>query len=457
MANNPQNLNQFSKIEKRAVLSIASLYGFRMLGLFMVLPVMSLYFEGYQDYSAFMLGLALGIYGLTQAALQIPLGLLSDKIGRRPVILGGLVLFILGSVVAATADSAIGVVVGRALQGMGAIASTLMALVTDLTAEQNRTKAMASIGASIGISFATAMVLGPIVASHFGMAGIFWLTALLGLTGAMIIYRAIPKTFSMRKNRETQTDLQQLGHLLREPSLIRLNIGIFFLHLTLTAAFVVIPTILVQQLSISPDQLWWVYLSLLGGGFIAMLPAMIFAEKRNAQKKMFVIAVLLMTVAMIILGITQSTLITLSMLFVYFAAFNFLEASLPSWLSKVCPVGNRGTAMGIYSTCQFSGTFAGGVLGGFALASLGVDGLFLLLALMLLFWCFVAHTMASPKPLQTLILQVGETKPNEFVKSISNIVGVEDILLIEGEDLAYVKVDKTLIDRESLQPFLNRT
>ena len=191
-----------------------------MLGLFMVLPVMSLYFEGYQDSSAFMLGLALGIYGLTQAALQIPLGLLSDKIGRRPVILGGLVLFILGSVVAATADSAIGVIVGRALQGMGAIASTLMALVTDLTAEQNRTKAMASIGASIGISFATAMVLGPVVASHFGMAGIFWLTALLGLIGAMIIYRAIPKTFSMRKNRETQTDLQQLGHLLREPSLI---------------------------------------------------------------------------------------------------------------------------------------------------------------------------------------------------------------------------------------------
>ena len=167
-----------------------------MLGLFMVLPVMSLYFEGYQDSSAFMLGLALGIYGLTQAALQIPLGLLSDKIGRRPVILGGLVLFILGSVVAATADSAIGVVVGRALQGMGAIASTLMALVTDLTAEQNRTKAMASIGASIGISFAIAMVLGPIVASHFGMAGIIWLTALLGLIGAMIIYRAIPKTLS---------------------------------------------------------------------------------------------------------------------------------------------------------------------------------------------------------------------------------------------------------------------
>ena len=428
-----------------------------MLGLFMVLPVMSLYFEGYHQSSAFMLGLALGIYGLTQAIFQIPLGLLSDKIGRRPVILGGILLFVLGSVIAALADSAMGVVIGRALQGMGAIASTLMALVTDLTTEQNRTKAMASIGGSIGISFAIAMVLGPIVAVSYGMAGIFWLTALLGLVGAAILINAIPKTFSMRKNRETNTDLQQLGYLLREPSLMRLNLGIFFLHLTLMAAFVVIPTVLVQQLGINPDQLWWVYLCLLGGGFIFMLPAMIFAEKHNAQKKIFVLAVVLMTVAMFVLGSAHNAVITISMLFVYFAAFNLLEASLPSWLSKVCPVGNRGTAMGIYSTCQFLGTFIGGILGGFALANVGIQGLFWLLALLLLSWCFVAATMASPKPLQTLILQVGETKASDFVKSISNIDGVEDILLIEGEDLAYVKVDKTLIDSSSFQPFLNRT
>ena len=428
-----------------------------MLGLFMVLPVMSIYFDQYQQASAFLLGLALGIYGLTQALLQIPLGLLSDKIGRRPVILGGLLMFILGSVVAATAETAIGVVIGRALQGTGAIASTLMALVTDLTAEQNRTKAMASIGGSIGISFAVAMVLGPVVAANFGLAGIFWLTAALGLIGAVIVFKAIPKTFSMRQNRETQTDLQQLGNLLREPSLMRLNIGIFFLHLTLMAAFVVIPNVLVQQLAINPDQLWWVYLSLLGGGFIAMLPAMIFAEKRNAQKKIFVLAVALMTLAMLVLGSTDGAVLTVSMLFIYFAAFNLLEALLPSWLSKVCPVGNRGTAMGIYSSWQFLGTFTGGILGGFALANVGIDGLFWLLGLMLLFWCFVAATMASPKPLQTLILQVGETKASDFVKSISNIVGVEDILLIEGEDLAYVKVNKNLIDLNSLEPFLNRT
>lgn len=457
LINSPQNLNKFSTVEKRAVFSIASLYGFRMLGLFMVLPVMSLYFDDYQQSSAFLLGLALGIYGLTQAIFQIPLGLLSDKIGRRPVIFGGLLLFSLGSVVAAVADTAMGVILGRALQGMGAIASTLMALITDLTAEQNRTKAMASIGGSIGISFGIAMVLGPVIAAEFGMSGIFWLTALLGLIGAVMIFKAIPKTLSPRKNRETQTDLQQLGSLLREPSLMRLNIGIFFLHLTLMAAFVVIPSMLVQRLAIEPDQLWWVYLVLLGGGFIAMLPAMIFAEKHNAQKKIFVLAVGLMAAAMFALGSGQGPIITVVMLFIYFMAFNLLEASLPSWLSKVCPVGNRGTAMGVYSTCQFLGTFAGGILGGYALANVGLDGLFWLLAVMLLFWCFLACTMTSPKPLQTLILQVGETKANDFVKSISNMAGVEDILLVEGEDLAYVKVDKTIIDLKTFQPFLNRT
>lgn len=453
---NKQTESNFSSIEKQAVLSIASLYGFRMLGLFMVLPVLSLYFSDYENSSLLLLGLALGIYGLTQAIFQIPLGLLSDKIGRRPVIIGGLALFVLGSIVAALSESAMGVIIGRALQGTGAIASTLMALVTDFTSEQNRTKAMATIGGSIGVSFALAMVIGPLVATHFGMSGIFWVTALLGLVGFFIVFKLIPKTISLRNNRETQTDLQQIGQLLKSPELFRLNIGIFFHHLTLMAAFVVVPTILVQQLTIGEDQLWWVYLSLLGGGFVAMVPAIIMAEKRNAQKPFFIAAIVIMMVSMFVLGNTQGSILTLLMLFSYFAAFNLLEAFLPSWLSKVSPAGNRGTAMGIYSTCQFLGTFMGGVLGGWGLSSFGADGLLILLAAMLLVWLILATQMSSPRPLQTIILQVGKRKPNEFIKSVSTIVGVEDILLLEGDELAYIKVDKTAINMAELQPFLNR-
>jgi MFS family permease len=188
-----------------------------------------------------------------------------------------------------------------------------------------------------------------------------------------------------------------------------------------------------------------------------MVPAIIVAEKRNAQKPFFIAAIVIMMVSMFVLGNTQGSILTFLMLFSYFAAFNLLEAFLPSWLSKVSPAGNRGTAMGIYSTCQFLGTFAGGILGGWGLTSLGVDGLLILLAMLLLVWVILATQMTSPRPMQTMILHVGKRKPNEFIKSVSTIVGVEDILLLEGDDLAYIKVDKTAINVAELQPFLNRT
>ena len=443
-------------MEKRTVISIASLYGFRMLGLFMVLPVMAVYFNDYSGATPFLLGLSLGIYGFTQALLQLPLGLLSDKIGRRPVIIFGLALFIAGSIVAAFADSAIGLVIGRALQGTGAIASTLMALITDFTCEENRTKAMAAIGATIGLSFAVAMILGPVISAGSGLAGIFWVTAVLGLLGMVIFLRAVPVAVPVRKNRETNTDVGQLKALLGVSILQRLNFGIFCLHLVLMAAFVVIPNILIQDMAIAPDSLWWVYLLLLGGGFVAMLPVMIVGEKYQKQKISFVGAIILMAITMLALTFYRSAWITPLVLLIFFSAFNLLEASLPSWLSKVCPVGSRGSAMGIYSSSQFLGAFAGGVLGGWALGSIGVDGLFLLLASILLIWFCFALGMQTPRPLKSLVLQVPNKDRYEFEKIISSMAGVEDILLVEGEDLAYVKVDQKIVDMASLQPYFNR-
>ena len=426
-----------------------------MLGLFMVLPVMALYFGDYRGATPFLLGVSLGIYGFTQAIFQIPLGLLSDKIGRRSVIVGGLVLFVLGSVVAGLADSAVGLIVGRALQGTGAIASTLMALITDFTSEQNRTKAMAVVGGTIGISFALAMVIGPVIAAAAGLSGIFWLTAAFGLLGTVIVWFAVPSAVPRRQNRETLTDLSVIGRLLRDPVLQRLNLGIFSLHLVLMAAFVAVPSILSLELAIPEKDLWWVYIALLGGSFVIMLPAVIVGEKYARQKHSFISAIALMALSVLILGLYRSDWVTLLMLLLFFSAFNLLEASLPSWLSKVCPAGNRGTAMGIYSTSQFMGAFFGGVIGGWALGSVGIDGLFFILAMILLIWLVVALGMQAPKPLQTLVLKVGDRDPQEFLKIISTMAGVEDILLIEGEELAYLKVDKKTVDLERLKPFLN--
>jgi predicted MFS family arabinose efflux permease len=452
----PTAFTGFSALEKRATFSLASLYGFRMLGLFMVLPVLALYQENYADATPFLLGLTLGVYGLTQAILQIPLGLLSDKIGRAPVIIGGLLIFVLGSVVAAMADTMQGLILGRALQGMGAIASTLMAMVTDLTSEQNRTKAMASIGASIGLSFIVAMIAGPLIASAMGLSGVFWVTALLGCIGVFVFVLLVPRVVHVQKNREALADLNQIGLLLKQPTLLRLNLGIFALHLALMAAFVVIPTMLSGQLGISGDDLWWLYLALLGGGFIAMLPVMILGEKYQRQKLAFVSAIACMTVAMLVLGREQGAILTLAMLLLFFAAFNLLEATLPSWLSKACPAGSRGTAMGIYSTSQFMGAFVGGILGGWSLQQFGSTGVFLLVAVVLAIWWFLSLSLKSPRPLQTLVLEVGEMEHRDFVKIISNIVGVEDILVVEGESLAYAKVDKKTVDMTSIKPYLNR-
>jgi|TARA_B110000495_G_C23036458_1_gene619196 predicted MFS family arabinose efflux permease len=446
----------FSSIERRATLSIASLFGFRMLGLFMVLPVLALATGDYPDFTPLMLGITLGAYGLTQAILQIPLGLLSDRIGRQPVIIGGLLMFIAGSVVAALADTMIGLVIGRALQGTGAIASTLMALVADLTGEQNRSKAMATIGGSIGFSFMLAMILGPLFAANFGLPSVFWVTAALGVVGIFIAQFLVPKAVSMRRNREAMTDAQQIRGLLAESNLMRLNIGIFSLHFALMAAFVAIPTMLSDELSISGGNLSWVYLGLLGGGFFVMLPVMIMAEKLGYQKLVFVAAVALMALTTAVLSSQRGPVLTPLMLLLFFAAFNLLEATLPSWLSKLCPVGNRGTAMGIYSTSQFFGAFAGGLAGGWSMHQFGLDGLFVTISLVLLAWAFVSIGLQSPRPLQTLVLSVGNLEQQDFLKIVSNITGVEDILLVKGEQLAYVQIDRLQVDMPSLQPYLNR-
>ena len=468
-ADSPYNAGSFAHashnspmnpLEIRSLVGLVSLYATRMLGLFMVLPVLSLYGADYAGSTTVLIGVALGIYGLTQGLFQIPLGMLSDRIGRKTVILGGTAMFLVGSVVAATADTVYGLIAGRALQGAGAVSSTVMALLADLTTEQNRTKAMAAVGGSIGLSFAVAMIAGPAIASAFGMGAIFWFTAALGAAGILVVVYGIPDPVAMSNlsSRETLAMPALLGTTLANRELLRLDIGIFLLHMIQMASWVAVPFVLSQVLDFPLHRHWWLYLLTMGFGFVAMLPFMIVAERKRILKWVFVGAVGLLAVAERLMYLSgQRFGVFVAGLFLFFMAFNLLEASLPSLVSKVAPSGTRGTAMGIYSSSQFLGAFAGGLAGGALAHAYGHHGVFLFSAVMALLWGGVALTMPKPRHWASVVVQLRDDEQPPDGASLRDLVaGVEEVLLIPEQRLVYLKVDKALFDQPALEKLLGR-
>ncbi|MCB1854417.1 MAG: MFS transporter [Halieaceae bacterium] len=385
-------------LERRSVSSLALLYSFRMLGLFMVLPLLALYAADMPGATPTLIGLALGIYGLGQALLQIPLGWLSDQVGRKPVIVAGLLLFALGSAVAAQADSLWGVVVGRALQGAGAIAATIMALVADLTTVEQRTKAMAVVGMSIGLSFAVALVLGPAVAAWGGLAAVFWLTALLAVAGVVIVLALVPKAPApLTDHTEVGARVGLVGRSLKNPDLARLNFGVFTLHFILMAFFLIVPGLLEQLAGVDRAHHWQVYLPVVVLSIAGMVPMMRQAERGARPRAMFLLGIGLLLVALLVVGTAPLALALYLGLWLFFVGFNYLEATLPSLVSKAVFAGGKGTALGIYSTCQFLGAFAGGAAGGWVVQHLGRNSLLgLCLALASCWWLLIQAAGSRP-------------------------------------------------------------
>ncbi len=373
--------------ERRTVLSLAMLYCFRMLGLFMVMPLLALYAADLGDASPAMVGLALGIYGLSQAALQLPLGWLSDWIGRKPVILGGLLLLAIGSLVAANADTVAGLVAGRFLQGAGAIASSVMALAADLTRPDQRTKAMALIGISIGLSFALAMVLGPVFAGLGGLSLVFYVTMGLALTGMAIVLLLVPTPRGpIQQHAEVGARLGMIPRALRDGSLMRLNAGIFVLHFTLTACFLLVPPLLESVAGLPREQHWQAYLAAAGLSVLGMLPMLVAAERAGLPRQMFIAGILLLLVSVAALGLAGGALTIYLGLWGFFVGFNYMEATLPSLVSKAVFAGGKGTALGIFTSCQFLGIFSGGTLGGWLQQLWGPGGVVACALALLLLW-----------------------------------------------------------------------
>ncbi|PVY70305.1 putative MFS family arabinose efflux permease [Tamilnaduibacter salinus] len=441
-------------LEKRSVAALAAVYAMRMLGLFMVLPVFVLLGQDLVGATPALLGFAMGAYGLSQALLQIPFGMLSDRIGRKRLIHFGLALFAVGSLLAGLSEHVYGVIAGRVLQGAGAIASVLMALLSDLTREENRTQAMATVGLSIGVAFAVSLFLGPMLGELAGLPGLFYLTAGLALAGMALVQWWVPTPARETVHPDAQPASRQLKRVLTDGRLLRLDFGIFALHLVLTALFLVVPVTLQDKAGLPSGHHWWVYLSVMALGFIAMVPFIIIGEKKRLMKPVLCGAVAMLTFSCLLLLVSPPTLPVLwGTLFLFFMAFNLLEATLPSLISKESPAGAKGTAMGVYSTSQFLGAFVGGAVGGVLVERIGDAAPFQMMLVVLTLWLLAALTMRAPSHTKSFVVQLrssGDDSEGGIDQALRQLPGVDDVTILSGSRTAYLKVDQQAFDAKAL-------
>lgn len=441
-----------NSIEKRAIAGIGGIFALRMIGLFMIVPVFSVYGSDYAHSTPLLIGLAVGVYGLGQAIFQIPMSLAADKFPRKPMICLGLLLFAIGGMVAATADDIYQVIIGRALAGSGAVSAVLMALLADVTREQVRTKAMATMGLTIATSIMLSFAIGPMMVDSVGMSGLFWLTSAFAIL-AMLLLLVVPTPMRVLKHNLANKSIgQQLKDVLAIGDLNRLHIGIFALHLTMTAIFVIVPHQLADVLGLSVRQQGLVYLPLLFVGFAIAIPFIIIAEKKRKMRQVFLAALVAIVIAFVCLAFGSQLSVGLIVgLGLYFIGFNLLEATIPSWISKKAPVANKATAMGISSSSQFLGAFFGGVLGGMLLnqssmLAWGLLGGIMAVALLLIM------PIAQPPYLSSTTMAIPKSADiKQWSQQVMAIEGVDDVVVMPKNGVAYLKLDKQVLSDNSRQ------
>lgn len=440
-----------NKIELRASLGLASVYGLRMLGMFLILPIFAAYaMQISGGESALAVGMALGSYGLTQAIFQLPFGMWSDRVGRKKVIYIGLVIFAVGSLVCAVASHISWIIVGRSLQGAGAISAAVTALLADLTREENRTKAMALVGVSIALTFAASLVLAPVFFQYIGMEGIFTLTAILALLAMIMIYKVIPTPTISRVYADAQTHKSRLLSVLSHPELLRLYGGIFILHLSLMAMFVILPGMIQMSTQLPVTAHWKVYLPIVLLSFLLMAILIVWGEKAQRLKGLFVGSICILLIAELGFAyFAHNKFFFLLALLIYFVGFNVLEATLPSLISKIAPLDSKGTAIGVYNTAQSLGIFLGAVLAGVLSTYVGSAGIFTTCALLIGVWLCFASSMQKPQAVKTFLFPIGKSwagRGEVLTSQLEQLDGVKEVVVMMDEQVAYLKVVRSAWD-----------
>ncbi|MCF7520770.1 MFS transporter [Neisseria sp. ZJ106] len=430
--------------EWRASTTLSGVYALRMLGMFLVLPVLAVYATGLPgaENNKALIGLAMGVYGLTQALLQLPLGMASDRFGRKKVIYFGLIVFAAGSFLAAAADSLAMLVIARALQGAGAVSAAVTALLADLTRNEVRTRAMSMIGLSIGLTFSVSLVAAPVMADWIGVNGLFALTGVLTLISIAVVAWLTPNPQDSKLHEDAQAQPARMREVLKDRQLLRLDLGIFILHASQMALFTALPFAM-NQLGLEKIQHWKVYLPATITGLVVMVPLIIIGETRNKLKQVFVSGIVCIALAQIglLFGLDSVWLIT-AYLTVYFIGFNVLEASLPSMVSKIAPSDLKGTAMGVYNTMQSVGLFAGGICGGILFQHYGFNGVFAFCSSLMLLWLIVAVCAPAPKPVKNLMYPVPPQwagRADALYRALSAVAGIESIAFSQDRQTVYIK------------------
>lgn len=445
-----KHLAAFTPLERRAAASLSLVYATRMMGLFLLLPVLSVLGQNLHGATPLLIGVALGIYGLFQAALQIPFGMLSDRVGRKRVIYFGLMLMVAGSLVAAMADSIWQVIAGRALQGAGAISAAVMALAADLSRDSQRTKMMAVIGASIGLSFVVSIMVGPMLMGTIGLDGIFLIIAASGVLSALLVRFGVPDA-KILVNRDFSATGQQLREVMANRELQRLDLSILVLHLLITATFVCVPLGLLAR-DFDAASHWQIYLTACMLSLLILVPLIGLSER--SVRWVMVAAIVGLGLAEFLIGVSgnQWWFVVVS-LGLFFGFLNVLESMLPSLVSRIAAAGTRGTAMGVYSSSQFFGAFLGGVLGGWLAGSAGLRRAHLILGMLCLMWALIAYRMKEPPKHSTYQVTLGTSHSSASVveRLLLDIEGVDEVLVSLEDRVAYLKVNRKLLDEEVLR------